>query len=105
MIKKITQTHTKDIFLYATSRALERTTFYGIRGVIIFYMIGEVIDMEREDALKLYGLLVASFTFSQVFGAILGDLILGNRKALFIGGVLNALGRFACVFLLFMDYT
>lgn len=94
MIEKILQTHTKDTFLYATSRALERATFYGIRAVIIFYMLSEVIEMEREEAYKLYGVLVASFTFVQVFGAILGDLILGNRKAIFIGGVLNALGAF-----------
>jgi len=50
--------------------------------------------MEQENAFELYGWFVGSFTFSQVLGAILGDLIIGNRKALFLGGLMQALGAF-----------
>jgi len=90
----IAQTHTKDTLLYAISIGLERSVFYAIRGVIVLYMLSEAIHMEQENAFELYGWFVGSFTFSQVLGAILGDLIIGNRKALFLGGLMQALGAF-----------
>ena len=95
MGKIINQTHSKETFLYALSRTLERASFYGIRSLIVLYMIGESLKMEYTEALKIYGWFTASFLFSKIFGAILGDLILGNKKALIIGGIIQALGAFS----------
>jgi len=89
------QKHTKETFLYALSRTLERASFYGLRSLIVLYMIGGILQMENVEALKIYGWFTASFLFSKIIGAILGDLIIGNKKALIIGGIIQALGAFS----------
>jgi len=89
------QIHSKETFLYAISRILERASYYGLRSLIILYMIGEVLKMSNAEALSIYGWFTASFIFSQIIGAILGDLIIGNKKAIIIGGIIQALGAFS----------
>ncbi len=95
MEKIINQTHSKETFLYATSRALERVSYYGLRSLIVLYMIGGILKMEKIEALNVYGLFIASFIFSNIIGAVLGDLIIGNKKALIIGGIIQAFGAFS----------
>ena len=95
MEKIINQIHSKETFLYALSRTLERASFYGLRSLIVLYMIGEILQMENVEALKIYGWFTASFLFSKIIGAILGDLIIGNKKAVIIGGIIQALGAFS----------
>lgn len=95
MEKIINQIHSKETFLYALSRTLERASFYGLRSLIVLYMIGEIIQMEKVEALKIYGWFTASFLFSKIIGAILGDLIIGNKKAIIFGGIIQALGAFS----------
>ena len=58
-------------------------------------MIGGILQMENVEALKIYGWFTASFLFSKIIGAILGDLIIGNKKAVIIGGIIQALGAFS----------
>lgn len=89
------QKHTKETFLYALSRTLERVSFYGLRSLMVLYMIDGILQMENAEALKIYGWFTASFLFSKIIGAILGDLIIGNKKALIIGGLIQALGAFS----------
>ncbi|MFT5265567.1 MAG: dipeptide/tripeptide permease [Polaribacter sp.] len=42
----------------------------------------------------MYGWFTASMVFSQMIGALLGDLLIGNKKALVIGGIIQSLGAF-----------
>lgn len=58
-------------------------------------MINGVLQMDQEHALQLYGWFTASLMFSQILGAILGDLLLGNKKALIIGCLIQSLGAFS----------
>lgn len=89
---KTTSKHTKETWLYALSRMLERASYYGFRAVIVLYMIGETLQMERAEALTNYGWLTASIVFSQIIGALFGDLLIGNRRSIFIGGIVQAIG-------------
>lgn len=95
MEKIINQTHSKETFLYVTSRTLERTSYYGLRSLIVLYMIGGILKMENTEALSIYGWFTASIVFSQIIGATLGDLLIGNKKALIIGGIIQSLGAFS----------
>lgn len=89
------QKHSKLTFYYSCSRLLERTSYYSFRALVVLYMTGEILKMERTEAFEILGLFIASLTFSQIIGALLGDLILGNRKAIIIGGVIQAFGAFS----------
>ncbi len=48
--------------------------------------------MTRMEALGFYGWLTMSFYLSKVIGAILGDLLIGNKYSILIGGLLQTLG-------------
>ena len=81
--------------IFASSRLLERFGFYGIRAILVLYMIDSAIGMSHQGALELYGWFTAGLLFSQVLGAILGDLLMGNRNTMLIGGILQILGAFS----------
>lgn len=89
------QKHTNETFYYAISRLLERASFYGFRSLLVLYMIGETLQMNSADALNIYGLLVGSLVFSQIIGALFGDLLIGNKKSIIIGGIIQAIGAFS----------
>ncbi|WP_109436992.1 MFS transporter [Aquimarina sp. AU119] len=89
------QKHTKETFYYALSRMLERVSYYGLRALVVLYMIGETLKMERTEALSVYGWLTASLVFSQIIGALFGDLLIGNKKSVIIGGIIQAIGAFS----------
>lgn len=50
--------------------------------------------MERIEAITFYGILTTSFYFSKVIGALFGDLLIGNKIAILIGGLLQTIGCF-----------
>lgn len=58
-------------------------------------MVGGILKMENAEALSIYGWFTASIVFSIIIGAIIGDLLIGNKKAIIIGGVLQSLGAFS----------
>lgn len=86
------QTHTKYTFLYACSRLLERAAFYGLRTLIVLYMVSESLKVSDVEAMKVYAWFTGSIVLSQLIGALLGDLLLGNKRAIIIGGILQAIG-------------
>ena len=73
---------------------LERASYYGFRILLILYMTGEVLKMDRTEAFNIYVWFTGSFMLSKIIGAIFGDLVIGNKKALFIGGMTQAIGTF-----------
>ena len=73
---------------------LERASYYGFRILLILYMTGEIIKMDRTEALSIFGWFAGSLIVSKILGALLGDLVIGNRKTLLFGGIIQALGSF-----------
>ncbi|MBL4642391.1 MAG: MFS transporter [Flavobacteriaceae bacterium] len=51
--------------------------------------------MKTLDAITIYGWLIGSLVFSQIIGALFGDLLIGNRKSVIIGGIIQASGAFS----------
>ena len=86
--------HIQETFYYSLARMLERGAYYGLRATVVLYMIGETLKMDRAKALEIYGWLSISIIFSGIIGALLGDLLIGNKKSIIIGGILQALGAF-----------
>lgn len=106
MQRIINHTHSKATFAYAGSRALERAAYYGLRSIMLLYMVSETINITHEEASIIYAWFVGSFIFSNILGAVLGDLLLGNKRAMIIGGVLQAFGIFSfCFPSVFAVYT
>jgi len=88
-------THPNNTFLFAIARIFERASFYGLRTLIVVYMVRETIEFDSSKAYEIYGWFVSSLIFSKIIGALLGDLVLGNKKTILIGGILQTLGAFS----------
>ena len=87
--------HPKASFLYAFSKMFERGAYYGFRALIVLYMV-EALELSREDALSVYGTFTSALLFAAIIGGMLGDLALGSKKSVVLGGILQGVGAFCC---------
>src|SRR5690606_15348242 len=81
----------KQLWSLFFSEMWERFCFYGMRGMLTFFMVNELAFGEKEAQLQ-YGAtqaFVYAFTF---IGGLFADKILGFRKSLFWGGILMIIG-------------
>lgn len=81
----------KQIWGLFFSEMWERFCFYGMRGMLTYFMITE-LQMKEDIAQLQYGAtqaFVYAFTF---VGGLFADKILGFRKSLFWGGLLMIVG-------------
>ncbi|MBP7510519.1 MAG: peptide MFS transporter [Bacteroidia bacterium] len=81
----------KQLWYLFFSEMWERFSFYGMRGMLIVFMVGK-LQMNSEVANLQYGAtqaFVYAFTF---IGGMFADKILGYRKSLFWGGLLMIIG-------------
>jgi POT family proton-dependent oligopeptide transporter len=83
----------KQLWYLFLSEMWERFSFYGMRGMLVFFMVDQLL-LNEVDANLQYGAtqaFVYAFTF---IGGIFADKILGFRKSLFWGGLLMIVGSF-----------
>ena len=81
----------KQLWYLFFSEMWERFCFYGMRGMLVIFMVNELM-MNDEVANLQYGAtqaFVYAFTF---VGGLFADKILGYRKSLFWGGMLMIIG-------------
>jgi POT family proton-dependent oligopeptide transporter len=81
----------KQIWSLFFSEMWERFCFYGMRGMLVFFMISQ-LNFHKTEANLQYGAtqaFVYAFTF---IGGLFADKILGFRKSLFWGGILMIVG-------------
>ncbi|MBD8082428.1 peptide MFS transporter [Chryseobacterium caseinilyticum] len=81
----------KQIWSLFFSEMWERFCFYGMRGMLVFFMISQ-LDFQEKAATSQYAAtqaFVYAFTF---VGGLFADKILGFRKSLFWGGLLMIIG-------------
>ena len=81
----------KQLWYLFFSEMWERFSFYGMRGMLVYFMVYEML-MKEDVAQLQYGAtqaFVYAFTF---IGGLFADKILGLRKSLFWGGLLMIIG-------------
>ncbi|WP_250433111.1 peptide MFS transporter [Hanstruepera flava] len=89
--------HPKGLFYLFFAELWERFSFYGMRALLMLYMVNEIFKaLAEKDAASAavyasYGSLVYAST---VIGGRISDKILGMRSSIFLGGVLMAIGHF-----------
>lgn len=111
--------HPKGLMVLFFTEMWERFSYYGMRALLVLYMTQYLLfDPERAasvlgfDQLKgllemgfgpldvqplssqLYGLYTGFVYLSPFFGGILADKILGQRKTVYLGSILMAIGHF-----------
>jgi proton-dependent oligopeptide transporter, POT family len=91
LIRDFKGKYPKQIWPLFFSEMWERFSFYGMRGMLIFFMVTE-LKLDETIANLQYGAtqaFVYAFTF---VGGLFADKILGFRRSLFWGGILMIVG-------------
>ncbi len=80
----------------------ERFSYYGMRAILILYMVAAVgeggLGMPNKEAGQIYGIYTMSVYLGALPGGFIADRFLGARKAVLIGGIIIALGHFTIAF-------
>ncbi len=112
--------HPAGLFVLFFTEMWERVSYYGMRALLVLYMVDYLIPRVHSGAShvfgfmslqhgleavfgplavqplssQIYGLYTALVYFTPFFGGMLADRVLGQRKSVVIGGVLMAFGQF-----------
>jgi POT family proton-dependent oligopeptide transporter len=71
----------------------ERFSYYGMRALLVFYMIKGFLGFNDNRAYAVYGAYTALVYATPFIGGMLADRLLGARRAVVLGGLLMALGH------------
>ena len=95
--------HPKGLYVLSSTEMWERFSFYSMRGILTLYVVSIVLaKMTAEKGAEYTGGLAdqvygayMGFVYSAPFiGGMLADRLLGQRRAIYLGGVLMALAHF-----------
>ncbi|UIP07219.1 peptide MFS transporter [Erythrobacter sp. SDW2] len=89
--------HPKGLFLLFMAEMWERFSYYGMRALLIFYLIQHWMFAE-DKAYVIYGAYTALVYIAPVVGGYLADQYIGQRKAVLFGAVLLTFGHFLMAF-------
>src|SRR3989304_3666448 len=71
----------------------ERFSYYGMRALLVFYMIKGFLGLNDDQAYGVYGAYTALVYATPFIGGIFADRLLGIRRAVVLGGLLMAAGH------------
>lgn len=83
----------KQLYLLFFTEMWERFTFYGMRTLLVLYMIS-AFHFSETKAYLIYGTQQSLIYAMMIFGGLLADKILGFRKSILWGGILMVFGSF-----------
>ena len=90
--------HPKGLFLLFGTEMWERFGYYGMRALLVLYLIASTQDggfgWTNQEALRLYGFFTMAVYLTPVIGGWLADNFIGQRKAIIWGGLVFSLGYF-----------
>ena len=114
--------HPRGLGVIVFTEAWERFSFYGMQALLVLYMSGYLLQPDNVTqvlgfagfraalesvfgalspqalATQIFGLYVGMVYFLPVFGGLLGDRWLGQRRAVILGAVAMATGHFLMAF-------
>ncbi|HKV03750.1 MAG TPA: peptide MFS transporter [Candidatus Acidoferrales bacterium] len=112
--------HPLGLFFLFFTEMWERFSYYGMRALLVLYMVDHLIKGAQSGtshvlgfatlqhgleavfgplaiqplASQIYGLYTAFVYFTPIFGGMLADRVLGQRKTVIVGAILMAIGHF-----------
>ena len=89
--------HPKGLFLLFMAEMWERFSYYGMRALLIFYLVQHWLFTDSEASI-IYGAYTALVYITPVVGGYLADRYIGQRKAVLFGAVLLTFGHFFMAF-------
>ena len=97
MLNIFKQNHPRGLYLLFCVEMWERFSFYGMRALIVLYMI-QTLLYSVEKAGKIYGLYTGFVYLTPLVGGYLADRYFGQRKCITAGAIFMVLGLFVLSF-------
>jgi POT family proton-dependent oligopeptide transporter len=85
--------HPTGLYTLFFAEMWERFSYYGMRALLTFYMIKGFLGYGDSEAYTIYGAYTALVYMTPLFGGMIADRLLGQRKAVVLGGGLMAAGH------------
>ena len=85
--------HPTGLFTLFFAEMWERFSYYGMRALLVLYMIKGFLSFTDGRAYTVYGAYTALVYMTPFFGGLLADRVLGKRRCVIIGGILMSLGH------------
>jgi POT family proton-dependent oligopeptide transporter len=114
--------HPRALAFLFTTEMWERFSYYGMRALLVLYMVKYLLEPQRTDnvvglasfraaletlfgplgtqplASQIYGFYTGLVYLTPFFGGLLADRVLGQRRTVIIGATLMAIGHFMMAF-------
>ncbi|MCA9264417.1 MAG: oligopeptide:H+ symporter, partial [Planctomycetales bacterium] len=85
--------HPTGLYTLFFAEMWERFSYYGMRALLVFYMIKGFLAYDDKTAYAVYGAYTALVYATPFFGGILADKFMGPRRAVIFGGALMSAGH------------
>ena len=101
MTEKTWAGHPRGLATLFLTEMWERFSFYGMRAILVLAMVAAVegnnpgLGLSREVATAVYGLYTSAVYLASLPGGWIADRLIGQRNAVFWGGLIIASGHFA----------
>jgi POT family proton-dependent oligopeptide transporter len=114
--------HPRGLAYLAFMEAFERFSFYGMQALLVLYLTSQLLHVGHVEHVagfaafraglqhvfgpmspqavssEIFGLYAGFCSFTPVFGGMIGDLLLGQKRAVLLGGTMMAAGHFLMAF-------
>jgi POT family proton-dependent oligopeptide transporter len=85
--------HPTGLYTLFFAEMWERFSFYGMRALLVLYMLNGFLQYDDAQAFAVYGAYGALVYATPFIGGIIADRFLGARKAVVLGGLFMAAGH------------
>lgn len=85
--------HPTGLFMLFFAEMWERFSYYGMRALLVLYMVKGFLSYNDGEAYLVYGAYTSLVYATPFIGGMLADRLLGSRKAVILGGLLMAAGH------------
>ena len=92
--------HPRGLATLFMTEFFERFTYYGMRALLVLFLVAATTDanpgfgVDRETAGAIYGLYTGAVFLFSLPGGWIADRLIGQRRAVYWGGIIIALGNF-----------
>ena len=91
--------HPVGLYILFLTEMWERFSYYGMRAILVLYLVAETgadnpgLGWANDSAIALYGWYTMFVYVASIPGGIIADKIIGQRKSVFVGGLLLVAGH------------
>lgn len=89
--------HPKGLYVLFFTEMWERFSYYGMRAILVLFMT-KMLAFDPKFASGIYGNFTALVYLTPLIGGLISDRYWGNRRSIFAGGIVMAIGQFVLFF-------